>query len=312
MFDKLAYNDEIIVCLFDGKYHFGLAALINSLVQAGFKGLINVGYRGILPPWVNQLKLIERDTFCLNSNIIIHFEVIETNMHLAFYKPYFIRTTFSDYPHLNKLFYFDVDINVSASWSFFSDWLDDKICLCLDVSFELVHANHPWRNNWKKLANVEDSFVSPMNYYVNSGFIGLQKSCIALLDKWIELTERFKEMGGNVKEFHQNGESSFKGDQDLLNAAITVCPEIKLSLIGREGMGFTQPAYLMTHAILKDKPWNKNFLIYLIKQGRKPTRAERNFFAFCRGEIKLFTNFTYCLKKTNLNLAILLGRYIGS
>ena len=48
---------EWLVCtLFEGDYHLGLAALINSLVRNGYRGRIAVGYHGALPPWLNQLQ----------------------------------------------------------------------------------------------------------------------------------------------------------------------------------------------------------------------------------------------------------------
>lgn len=50
MLEKWDAPEEIIVCLYDGKYHFGLAALVNSLVRSNFKGLINTAYRDGLPP----------------------------------------------------------------------------------------------------------------------------------------------------------------------------------------------------------------------------------------------------------------------
>ena len=311
MLEALAGLDEVVVCLYDGDYHYGVAALANSLAKSGFKGFINTAYRGSLPPWVEQLKGINTQTYYVNDSIIIHFEKVNTGMHLAYFKPYFIKQTFENFPQVNKIFYFDVDIVVSAPWSFFSNWVDDHICLCLDNSYDYVHHNHPWRKDWKRLAKVDIPFCNPTTAYVNSGFIGIKRKSLPLINKWIQLTENFKDLGGDLKIIDQNGKSSYKGDQDLLNAAITVCPEIELSLIGKEGMGFTQPAYLMSHAISKVKPWKKNYLKYLIEKGHKPSYSEKDFFNYCKYPIRLFPSFTFFLKKANLILATFFGRYIG-
>ena len=147
---------------------------------------------------------------------------------------------------------------------------------------------------------------------MNSGFIAIKRNNLELIDKWIELTECYRARGANLKEINQEGHNSFKGDQDLLNAAITVSPDVKLSLIGKEGMGFRQPAYLMTHAVVKYKPWGKNFLQVLFKYGRKPTYVEKNFFKYCKHPISLFSKTRFLVKKTNLTLASVLGRYIGT
>lgn len=311
MIDTTIEYNEVVVCLFDGDYHFGLAALVNSLVKNNFKGYINAAYRGVLPPWIKQLEKIGQNTFKVSNNVIIHYENIETDMNLAFYKPYFIAQTFKDFSAAEKVFYFDVDIVVNAPWSFFSNWLNDQVCLCLDSSYEYVHSNHPWRKDWKRLANLGEDFFSAETAYVNSGFIGITKINLVLIEKWRQLTERFSELGGSLKTCFQDGHNSYKGDQDMLNAAITVLPGIKLSLIGKEGMGFSQPAYLMTHAIAKAKPWNKNYLKHLIFEGQKPTYPERNFFSNSQTPIILFSRSTNHLKKTNLFLATLLGRFIG-
>lgn len=43
-------SGETICTLFDGDFHYGLAAMLNSLVQAGYKGTVWAGYRGALHP----------------------------------------------------------------------------------------------------------------------------------------------------------------------------------------------------------------------------------------------------------------------
>ena len=104
MYNEVNY-DEIIVCLFDGDYHIGLAALINSLNKFGFKGLVNAAYRRDMPPWINQLKPIGDNYFYLTNDITIHFKQVDTDMHLGYYKPHFIKETFNDHPSTNKIHY---------------------------------------------------------------------------------------------------------------------------------------------------------------------------------------------------------------
>lgn len=311
MVDTLNHYEDVVVCMFDGNYNLGFAALVNSLIKSGFTGVIYAGYRGNLPYWVNQLKSHSNTVFYINDDVIIQFELINTDMHLAYYKPFFIHHTFDRYPSAKRIFYFDVDIVVNAKWGFFLKWIENGVCLCLDEAFGFVHNNHPWRRDWKKLAKKENDFYSPVTFYVNSGFIGLTRKDFFIIKKWIELTNALIESGVNVKEINQSGENSYKGDQDLLNAVITVCPEIELSIIGTEGMGFTLPDYLMTHAVSHMKPWNKNFLKYLIINGNAPDNCDRNFFNYCNYPISVFSKSSFRFKKINLFVATVLGRIMS-
>src|SRR5258708_20212566 len=248
--------EEIIVCLFDGNYNLGAAALINSLVKANFKGLIYIGYRGALPVWVNQLKPLGCGSFSVVPDVNLRFKQVDTHMHIGYYKPIFIKEAFDNYKQTKKVYYFDVDIIIKAPWTVFSNWLESGICLCLDNSFHFLHNSHPWRKQWVKLDSKNVLFFNNINYYFNSGFIGVERDSVILIDRWIYFINKYIEVGGDINRFVKDESNHLKGDQDLLNAAITISPNIEISIIGTEGMGFTIPATLMLHAIGNNKPWN--------------------------------------------------------
>lgn len=307
--EKGILNQDIVLTLYEGHYDLGVAALINSLVSSDFKGKIIVGYKGNLPNWLKQLKN-DNNSYLVNSDIILNFELVDTDYHFGYYKPVFLKNVLNSHPSAMRVYYFDPDIVVNAPWVFFKEWVECGVGFCLDEAFQFVHENHPWRNKWLKLAKSDR--VQKLDFYVNSGFIGLQKSESLILDRWIALTESYEKQGGNIKGWQQDGYLSFKGDQDLLNAALTVSPDIPISVIGNEGMGFRHPAYLMTHACTKIKPWKKNFLKDLVVYGKKPNISERNFFNYCKQPITVFSKGQLMIKRINLSLTVALGRLIGN
>lgn len=308
--EKIQY-EEIIVCLFDGEYNLGAAALINSLVKFDFKGLIYLGYRGELPDWVSQLKFIEENCYSVSNDITIHFKEVDTSMHLGYYKPYFLKETFEKYKYTNKVYYFDADIVITTSWRFYSNWLQEGASLCLDNSFHFIHHSHPWRREWKELAPPNELGFNNTNYYFNSGFLGIERESIKLIDRWIRFTEKHQEIGRDINSFDKADYISVKSDQDLLNAAITISPDVEVSIIGTEGMGFTFPASIMAHAIGGFKPWNNSFLIQLVKSGHKPNLADKSFFANCEHPLNIFSPFDFKIKKIDLFIASFFGRILG-
>lgn len=310
MISTMDYN-ETVVCVFDKDFDMGFGALCNSLVKSGFKGLINAGYRGALPSWISQVKKIDEENYFLNDDIVIHLTMVDTDMHLGYYKPYFIKQTFDNYPSTKKLFYFDVDIVVKAPWHIFSNWLEEGACVCLDSAFHYVHHNHPWRKDWRRALNLDEALHNNTNQYFNSGFLGVERSSIVLIDRWILFTEKYIEMGGNKYAFVKEVSSSFKGDQDLLNAAITNSADIEFSVMGTEAMGFTLPATVMLHAIGVRKPWNKRYISHLIKIGQPPNMAEKAFFSFSQYPISLFSTATYKMKRLEIRLASMMGRFLS-
>jgi hypothetical protein len=304
---------EVIVTLYEKDYHYGAGALANSLVKSGFKGLFLVGYKGELPPWVSQMTVISTGEFKLSDDITIKFEHLDINMHFGYFKPNFLLYVFQNYPDVKKVYYFDPDIVIISPWSFYSSWVKSGVALCLDNSFPFVYHNHPWRTEWRNLALIDNinSSYNYLNHYINSGFVGVMVRDIVLLERWISLTQRYKESGGDISRFEKDGHRSYKGDQDLLNAAITVSPEIKLSIIGAEGMGFNYPVYLMAHAVEGAKPWNARFINQIIFQGTKPSVAAKAFFNNCNYPILIYPKGKLFAKKLNIKIASALSRIIG-
>ena len=91
----LSINSQQVICtLYEGDYHLGLAALINSILKGGFHGLFWVGYRGDLPPWTAQLARRDDGLFQVGE-ALLGFEVLDSGCHFAHFKPDFMKSIFA-------------------------------------------------------------------------------------------------------------------------------------------------------------------------------------------------------------------------
>lgn len=303
---------EIVVTLYENHYDLGVGSLINSLFKTGFVGLVYIGYRGKLPVWYNQLEKYNDEYYHLDNKIFVKYDLLDIDMHFGYYKFTCLKQVLEIYQSAKKIFYFDPDIVLHTEWAFFSNWLESGISLNLDNCFHFVHHNHPWRKEWIRVAAADEKLYNPVDYYVNGGFMGLKRENSIFLDRLIACTLRFKEVeNGNLNGYIKDGHRAFKTDQDILNAVITTSADLTFSIMGKEGMSFTQPGYLMSHAVHFVKPWKKNFLLNVIKYGQKPDIPEQNYFNYFDSPIQVFSPKTLKLKKINLKLASILGRLIG-
>ena len=301
---------DFICTLYEKHYDYGVGALCNSLAAANFEGTIVIGYKQKLPFWLPQLKQSTKNRYALNEKISIEFVCLDhIDYHLGYYKAKFMLECIHFYSKLETISYFDPDIVLKADWFFFRNWIATGVALAADNCYTFLHINHPWRRDWRLLFP-EKTVVSKPECYINSGFIGLKKADQEILMLWQEAIQNYSRPGGSLQSFERDAKSSLKGDQDLLNAALMFFPYEKLSIIGKEAMGFESPNYIMGHAISGIKPWRRNYLKELVLLGSKPSFTDKLFFLSCNYPIKLFSDIRLRLKKLNLVFANILGRII--
>ena len=305
---------DIICTICERDYAYGLGALLNSIINSGFKGKIIVGIRDELPFWTNQLVPNGENSYYLD-HIEIEFVKCEWEDHLSYYKPFLIKNIYERYND-SKIFYFDPDITIIADWNFYRDWSDCGVPLCVDQSYTLLGYLHPWVKKWEQIFEIDLTCDSrSLNPYVNSGYLSIKNSEIELIDLWISLTKKLKTLGHDLKNFGVTKKiyqlsrraNPILTDQDIFNAAILNLKNLPISIIGQEAMGFIPGGYIMLHNT-GIKAWNKNFLYIFIKNGAKIGQADESFLKYCTGPIKLYSKMRLRFKTTNLKATKILQR----
>lgn len=307
-----------ICTLFEGAYHYGVGSLVNSVYQHGFRGTIWAGYRGELPPWAEPLRSTNRGhAFDVGEGCTIQFVLLDTSTFFSNYKPHFLLEVWKHTDEDTRLFYFDPDIVTKCRWSFFEEWVDSGVALCLDNAYPYMPASHPLRNGWRAFAeDLElDTRRSP-NHYFNAGFIGVRREHRQLLVVWRDLMEALRESGINIESFKNyegyndidRSHPFYVADQDALNLAIMI-EDVPLSIMGTEGMDFTGAGFTMSHAVDAPKPWDKNITAKLLTDGSLAGLSDREFLSYIDEPIELYPPLTQRLKWIDFYLSKIIGSF---
>lgn len=308
------------VCtLFEGDYHFGVAALSNSLFRKGFRGSVYAGYRGKLPAWCSGATATTgfewqgSTTLAVAEGFQIHFLPIDTDYHFANYKPaYMLRLFEGPAAGAEGLFYFDPDIVIKCKWDFYEYWVGFGVAVVHEIIHNDMPATHPIRLGWEGLIKKSNrQVVFNINSYINCGFCGLTKKNIEFLRVWSEFIElAFSDFGHQRSKFLAWPRSTlfYTPDQDAFNIA-AMCSGCPVTEIGPDGMDFINGGWTMSHATSWPKPWNKHFLKNALS-GRPPSQAEHQYWMNVLNPIAPYKNRRqviykfYCLK-----IASFIGRF---
>ena len=312
-----------ICTLFEGSYHYGLAALTNSLHKAGFLGDIYAGYRGDLPGWASsahQLSLfgwVGATSLPVAKGLRIVFLPLVTDYHLTNYKPDFMLALL-DGPasEVDALFYVDPDVCVVERWSFFEDWVSCGVALCEDVNSPLPE-HHPRRVGWRRYFEPRGLLLRFRGAeYVNGGFVGVRADDRSFLELWKQAMSLMAEEIGSLAValvandgYRSTGFADCfdRTDQDGLNTAIEASTTI-VSVVGQEAMAFRAGSALLPHALGSDKPWQRNYIRAALR-GIAPRMADKAFWANVLSPIAVCTSRRAALKRMDLVAGAAVGRF---
>ena len=306
-------RDTAICTLFEGDYHYGLAAFVNSLVHANYDGTVWVGYRGALPPWLNQLKRLDPTgrEYLVGKHTRLVFLPLEIDIHFASYKPRFMLNLLADQASdAQYLWYFDPDICLRCDWSFFTYWQRCGIALCQELILNTLPADSPLRHKWMDLASAAGlTNPRPMNHYLNSGMLGLSAAHQSFLNLWQTFTDIGRNNGADMHSITSDTRANpfHVPDQDAFNMA-AMYTEHPLSTMGPEAMGFTSGAgFTMYHAV-GPKPWKGSVLGRALK-GTPPSNGTKFFFTKVSSPIRAYTPMQLRGKKLSCAIGAAIGRF---
>jgi hypothetical protein len=301
------------VCtLFEGHYHFGVGALINSLHRHGFQGKVVVGYRGTIDAgFLRSCRATADLRSCLPGGIDLEFRKIPGSWHLTNLKPDLMVDIFVDDSEIDRVFYLDPDIVIRCPWSFFDQWAQYGVALCQELVMGNMPETHPLRRQWADWASRQElGRCRSLSQYFNAGFIGIHRRSLALLNVWQNVMQAQQRDGLDMTKLLSGSRADMFHihDQDALNLAAMLSDE-PLSVIGPEGMDFVGGGFTMSHAAGGEKPWKKRFLRSALR-GVGPTRADRGYWENVESPISLYAPGELRRRRRDLKLGAAVGRVL--
>jgi hypothetical protein len=303
-------HDQVVCTLFEGDFHYGVAALVNSLIRAKFQGLIWVGHREELPAWTRGLTVLPTGCFDVGG-ASLYFEKVNPDKHFGQFKPDFLSSLIDRGIVRRALWYFDPDITIRCSWSFFEMWVEHGVSLCQEITMGTMPSTHPIRCAWIKLARAAGwgDPVRQQERYYNSGFVGMVVEHAEFLRAWQNAVKLANSTGIKSRTFQKGNRQQifFTIDQDSLNVA-TMYANVPISAIGPEGMSFIPGGFTMFHAVGAPKPWRKQFLTAVLK-GVRVNNGDRHFLACADGPVHAYSASHLKFLKIQAAIAGLIGRF---
>jgi hypothetical protein len=301
---------HVVCTTAEGSYFSGLAALANSLVRAGFKGSIVVGYRHGKPTWLETLeKDSECDAYLVTTEVRLQFVEVPGTWHLANYKGHLIHQIFREIvPDAELVYFFDTDIFIDRTWETFAAWARHGVVVVLDMADSYMSPHHVYRKAWRTLAERTNRQCRDFTGYVNSGCVGINRLYAEFAEVWSLLMEQLEKDGADMRLMKNwTGPLEFsRMDQDILNATI-MATDTPIALLGFEAMGlFPWANTVMPHAMFHKKPWTRNYILDALR-GFPPNRTYRDYWRFADGPIRPFRGFELKRKKAAVAIARLIG-----
>ncbi|MBC7915804.1 MAG: hypothetical protein H7Y07_16975 [Pyrinomonadaceae bacterium] len=317
--------NTVICTLFENHYHYGVAALTNSLYYHGFRGHIFAGFRGSLPDWGSNsqtnlsLKWPDARTKMVADGLQLHLLPVTTTYHLTNYKPDFMLELWNGLaPDADAMVYLDPDIVLTTSWSLIENWLKCGVALCEDVNSPIPE-NHPKRVAWREYyAKVGITLNFKDTMYVNGGFAGVSLKDRVFLENWkiaqdhmaaaIGGLDRSAFAGKKLSPIDQSAFSPFgRTDQDALNVAIGMS-DVDVSLVGQEIMAFKDGEAMLPHALGQPKPWQANPLMQML-HGKIPRLVEKEYWKYCNIKIKIYSDRFVKIRNIQIKIAAFVARF---
>lgn len=298
--------------LFEGHYHYGVAALANSLMVNGYRGELWVGYRGALANWIVQHPDYHAGSGHLrvSDDFSLHFLLQDTPVFFTYYKATFMLEVLARHaPEADTVAYIDPDIVLKCPWPDMAAWFEGGIGVVEDVNWNFP-ARHPKRLMWSAWFGPHGVVQRrALDRYYNAGFISVPREYTDFLLLWSRLCALVLGYNAGLKHIKSgNGPDLFHStDQDAMNFALTV-HEAPLNTAGPDAMDLGESGYYFSHAIGGPKPWQGRHLRRALK-GRPPSPATKAYYRYANDPIRMYSPLHFALRHVSLGLASAIGRF---